>query len=304
MKARPPSALAETAAVAQRLAVLLAAGVAPSSAWQHVAAFTASGVASAVAETDDPVAVPSTIVTAARELAPFDARAWRGLAAAWSVATDAGAPLAAALRDLAGSLRDLAQVQRDVRVALAAPVSTARIVLALPVVGVLFGMLLGFDTATVLFATSIGWTCLVAGGGLVFAASHWNRRLVAAAQPSDPVPGIACDLMAIAMSGGASANRARTVLEHALEHCSLPASLAEVDAVLELSRSAGVPAAELLRAEAQETRREARATAQERAAALGVKLMLPLGVCVLPAFILLGVVPLMVALIGSTVAAF
>lgn len=298
------SALAEAAAVAQRLAVLLAAGVTPSSAWQHVAAFTASGVAAAVAEDDDPVTVPTTIVTAASSLPGFESRAWRGLAAAWSVAMDAGAPLAVALRDLAGSLRDLAQVQRDVRVALAAPVSTARIVLALPAVGVLFGMLLGFDTATVLFATPIGWGCLIAGAGLVFAAARWNRRLVAAAQPRDPVPGIGCDLLAIAMSGGAAASGARTALEGVLERCGLPADLGAADAVLELSRSAGVPAGELLRAQAQESRREARAAAQERAAALSVRLMLPLGVCVLPAFVLVGVVPLMVALVSQTVAGF
>ncbi|MBH0110832.1 hypothetical protein I6E81_11695 [Salinibacterium sp. NG22] len=46
------------------------------------------------------------------------------------------------------------------------------------------------------------------------------------------------------------------------------------------------------------------AAARAGAAALSVRLMLPLGLCVLPAFMVLGVLPLMVAVISSTVAGF
>jgi tight adherence protein B len=73
-----------------------------------------------------------------------------------------------------------------------------------------------------------------------------------------------------------------------------------IDAVLALSQRAGVPAAELLRSEAVERRRDARARAEEQAQTLSVRLMLPLGVCVLPAFMVLGVLPLLVTVIGST----
>ena len=58
--------------------------------------------------------------------------------------------------------------------------------------------------------------------------------------------------------------------------------------------------ADLLRAEAARRRRTARADGAARAAALGVRLMLPLGVCVLPAFVLLGVVPLIVSVVTGT----
>ena len=74
--------------------------------------------------------------------------------------------------------------------------------------------------------------------------------------------------------------------------------------MLALSARAGVPAAALLRAEADEARRDARAAAQKAAAVLGVRLMIPLGVCVLPAFMALGVAPLLIAVISSTVAGF
>jgi tight adherence protein B len=293
------SALSEVAGVTQRLAVLLGAGVAPASAWEHVAASTGSRVAGVVGA--DP---PSSLLAAASELAPLEAGAWRGLAAAWAVATEAGAPLAPSLRAYAHSLRDLAQAQRDVRVALAAPIATARLVMALPIVGILFSFALGFDTIGVLLGTPIGWGCLAIGAGLMFAAARWNGRLVASAQPTEAAPGIECDLMAIAVSGGGSLDRALSSLHSAAARFALPSGTGRIDGVLELSRRAGVPAAELLRAEAEEARRAARSAAQQKAAALSVRLMLPLGLCILPAFVVLGVVPLLVAVVSSTVGAF
>jgi len=297
-----PGGIAEVASVTQRLAVLLSGGVAPASAWQHVAASTSSAVPRVVVAGG--MAHADSLADAAQETRGLERGAWLGLAAAWSVASSAGAPLAPSLRSYAASLRSLAETQRDARVALAAPVATARMVLGLPVVGVLFGLALGFDTMTTLFATPVGWGCLAVGGALMLGALRWNRRLVRAVQPKDPAPGLACDLMAIAMSGGSSPDRARVLVDDAVERFALTADPGSLDEVLDLSQRAGVPAAELLRAEAEELRREARATAQEQAAALSVRLMLPLGLCVLPAFMVLGVVPLLVAVVSSTVGSF
>ena len=299
------SALSEVAAVTQRLAVLLGAGVAPASAWAHVAEASSSTIpARVVASRAEPARLADELAAAAESLGRLDASAWRGLAAAWSVATDAGAPLAPSLRDYARSLRSLAQVQRDVDVALAAPVATARMVMVLPVIGVLFGMALGFNTLGTLFTTPLGWGSLVVGVLLMVLAQSWNRRLVASAQPDDAAPGLECDLMAIAVSGGGALDRARVTLDAAVQRFGLTARGDRIDGVIELSRRAGVPAAELLRAEADDARRNARAEAQEKAARLSVGLMLPLGLCILPAFMVLGVFPLLITVISSTVGTF
>ncbi len=61
-----------------------------------------------------------------------------------------------------------------------------------------------------------------------------------------------------------------------------------------------MPAVTLLRSAAEEARRVARSDAQAAAARLGVRLMLPLGLCVLPAFFAVGVVPLMATVLGAT----
>jgi tight adherence protein B len=295
--ARREADVGRVARVVQRLAVLLAAGVPPRPAWGYL---REGDLPAAVAASDDPV--PEAILGQLAAAPGQEASAWQGLAAAWAVATDAGAPLAPTLRQFAASLRSLADAQRDVAVALASPRATARMVLALPVVGVLFGVILGFDTLRTLVTTPIGWGCLVVGGALLALASLWNRRLVRAAQPADLTPGLVFDLVAIAVSGGAALSRARASVDAALARCGLDIARDEgIEAVLDLSRRAGVPAAELLRAEADERRREARADAQAKAAALAVRLMLPLGLCVLPAFIVLGVVPLLVTVISSTV---
>lgn len=61
----------------------------------------------------------------------------------------------------------------------------------------------------------------------------------------------------------------------------------------------GASAAPLLYAQAQNYRTEAARSAQKRAAALGVKLVMPLGLCSLPAFIAVGVVPVVMAMIPA-----
>lgn len=290
----------------QRLGVLLAAGVAPVSGWAYIAdaargsaATGARGVADAAARGDS---ISEAIVAVAGSRRT-DATAWRGLAAAWLVASDAGAPLAATLAELAASLRSLAQNQRDLETALAGPAATARMVMVLPVVGILFGMALGFDSLRILFTTPPGLVCLALGSVLMLLAQLWNQRLVRRARPVHLTPGLALDLMAIAVSGGASLSRARRVVADARETCGIgnDGSAAAIEEVLELSRRAGIPAAALLRSEATEARRTARSAGERRAATLAVTLMLPLGLCILPAFMLLGVAPLLIAVISSTV---
>lgn len=285
------------AKVAQQVSVLLAAGVVPASAWSYL-----DGV-DAIGET---AARGGDVATALGQqgVGPAENSAWRGFGAAWRVATGAGAPLAPTLERFATSLRSLADAQREADVALSGPIATTRLVMALPVVGVLFGMLLGFNTIGTLLTTGPGIACLVLGALLLLAGSRWNRRLVAAAEPKQLVPGLAFELMAIAVSGGGSLDRARATVVEALATSGFEVSLTEVDRVLDLSRRAGVPAAALLRAEAEEERREARAAAQKAAAVLAVKLMLPLGLCVLPAFMVLAVAPMVIAVISSTVASF
>jgi hypothetical protein len=59
----------------------------------------------------------------------------------------------------------------------------------------------------------------------------------------------------------------------------------------------GVPSSAILYAQAARLRREHFRAAERRAAALGVKLVVPLGLCSLPAFVCLGIVPVLLAML-------
>lgn len=276
----------EVAGTAQRLAVLLQAGVGPMVAWEQLDKPVARAVAGRLRAG---VAAPVAISEAGD--------AWRELAAAWQVAVAVGAPLADALRSFAAGMRDAVDTIDDVSVALAEPAGTARLMLWLPAAGVLLGVALGFDTARILVTDPRGIACLVAGLALIFAARAWTHALVRRANPPAALPGAGAELLAIALSGGSSIDNARALVAAAAGDSAVSG---ETDAVLALSRRVGVPAVELLRAEAAEQRRRARTEGRAVAARLGTRLVIPLGVCTLPAFLILGVAPLLLSILDST----
>lgn len=74
-----------------------------------------------------------------------------------------------------------------------------------------------------------------------------------------------------------------------------------VDAV-EFSDHTGVGPAPLIESVARELRDSSRRSRQEAAAALGVRLVVPLGLCILPSFLLLSVVPLIISLLADITA--
>lgn len=273
-------------AAVHRLAVLLEAGIVPARAWELMA------------ESGDVVAAD---VCAARPRAQPVAEtlrghdgAWPHIAAAWHVAETAGAPLAPSLRGFASALRDAQESRDDVRVALAEPAATARLVAWLPLVSVMLSATLGFDLWSAV-TDPLGVVCIVCGVALMLVARRWTSRLAAAARPPDEPPGVQAELIAIALSSGVSVDRALRVVAEADGGEPEPANAA----VLGLSVRAGAPAVELLRAAAADQRHSARTEGRLRAARLGSRLLLPMGVCTLPAFLLLGVAPMLLSVLSA-----
>lgn len=132
-------------------------------------------------------------------------------------------------------------------------------------------------------------------------------------------PTVACELLAVVIAGGASLPRALTALgeasghesaavagrllllgadwEEATEH--LSPRWRHVVAPLRGGWENGVDPTPALRAAAAAWRSRRAARAREEAARLAVRLVLPLGACLLPAFVLVGVVPVVLAAGGS-----
>lgn len=285
---------AEVAEAVRTLAVLLQAGAAPLAAWRHLAE---SGSAVAVGVVAETVEHGRPLVEAIRE----GGGVWRVVAAAWGIAGTVGAPLGEVLRAIAAALEGAGEIRDEVAVALAEPAGTARLMLWLPLVGLLLGGALGFDTATVLLTRPAGWICLAAGLGLLLLARGWTRALVRRAAPPAGIPGIRAELLVVALSGGTAIPRARALVEQELAEGEDAATAEEaIERILRLSAAAGVPAVELLRAEADRARREARTAGRTGAARLSSRLLLPLGICTLPAFLLLGVAPLILSVLSTT----
>jgi Flp pilus assembly protein TadB len=77
------------------------------------------------------------------------------------------------------------------------------------------------------------------------------------------------------------------------------AELAPLGRTLARAHRTGAPVVAAVQRLGDELERAARAQVEERARAVGVRAALPLGLCLLPAFLLLGIVPLVAGLVSS-----
>lgn len=216
----------------------------------------------------------------------------------------AGAPVAEVLECLANIETEQAALQREVTVAAAGPRAARRIVLWMPAVAVLLTAVLGFNTIPVLFGTWYGWLLLLMSGALVLTGHRWSRRLIAHACAEHPSPRIALALIASLLRSGIA-------LQHCVSAVCTEPSLTQghpenvrqalKDAQTQADRW-GAPVAALIEAQAEERAAEDRAQRLTAVHELAERLLLPLGVCVLPAFLLVGVIPAVLSILSSTVA--
>lgn len=225
------------------------------------------------------------------------------VAALFAVATRAGAPLVPALQAEALALRERAQHAREAEIAATGPRMTAKVLALLPAGGVVLAFALGFDVLAAMTRSSLGIVGAIVGVLLGVGGALWTRRLVAAAVPEPGAPGLILELTSVAVRGGLPAMAA---IGLAVE-CA-PAALAHADErriaeeTVRFARRSGAPVAALLVEEAGLRRRRSASEARVSLEKLSVRLLAPLGVCVLPSFLLLGVLPVVSAVISSTVA--
>ncbi|MDQ4492102.1 type II secretion system F family protein [Sinomonas sp. ASV486] len=100
-----------------------------------------------------------------------------------------------------------------------------------------------------------------------------------------------------ALTRAAAALQLGTDWAHAWPDAPPSSDVWQLREALDFAAATGAPSAELLYARARQLRRSRHRDLERRAAALGVRLVIPLGVCSLPAFLCLGVVPVLLAMI-------
>ncbi|KAM9863340.1 type II secretion system F family protein [Leucobacter sp. BZR 635] len=297
--AASPAAAVTAAATATRCAALLRGGMSPT---QTVSAVAQDLRGSETIEVARLVGDGSGVGAA---FARVDGPEWRVLGAAWMLAETSGAPFAPALDRIAAALNGVADVEQKREVLLAGPRMTARLVGWLPLAAVAVGFLLGFDPLPVFF-TPLGGVLLIGGLLLQYLGLRWANSLTGQVAGLDRVAGLECELMWIALAGGAPPSEAlRRVADAAsdcraewIEFASLRAGRPLASA-LATATAVGVSASPLLVDAANKLRAATQSQLEREAERLGVRILIPLACCVLPSFVAIGVVPVIVTLLGD-----
>jgi len=170
----------------------------------------------------------------------------------------------------------------------ATPRATVRLVVWLPIGFMALAQLLGLPILQAITGNALAKIAVAAGVLLLFGARSWSKRILLRSQPIKNSLADEIDLVSIALSAGLSFDRALQRSQ----------SSPEVGVFLEqeriLARSTGAPIAKLALTRADKLRVHAHRASRLRIKEAAVSLMWPLGVAVLPALILLLVIPLSV----------
>jgi len=170
----------------------------------------------------------------------------------------------------------------------ATPRATMRLVVWLPVGFIAFAQLLGLPIVQAVLNNLLARISVAAGIALLLVARLWSKRILLRASPITNSLAEEVDLVALAMSSGLS-------FDKALDRAGVST---EVGPLLSqerlLARCTGAPIAKLILGRADLLRQQTQRANRLRVKEAAVTLMWPLGVAVLPALILLLVIPLTV----------
>lgn len=226
------------------------------------------------------------------------------LAELWTYGHTTGASLSLMLHSTAEAMEEASENARQAQLQLAGPQAATKLVMVLPLLALLGGMAAGYNPIPFLIFQPVGWVLIGAAGGLLWFAHRWSARMVTNSKQTQWASGMPAEAMAMALRSGSSLPHAqawaRRVAQSYLSSMQQDIELELCEQYVRLGNTTGVALADLLRVNAQMLRAQARADSRMAVEKLSVKLMIPLGVCVLPAFIAVGVLPLVASVISST----
>ena len=286
--------------VALRLSSLLRGGLHQSRALEHLA--TQPG-----AEGETAHRICERIEAGLGEsdaIAAEPGEAWNLLAATWHIAEASGAPLAPSLERMSEALSRLQTLSRRREVLLAGPKGSVMLIASLPFVAVIVGELLGVSSARQLISFP-GVLLLVVGLLLLTVGIAWGLAMIRAVTTKDHAAGFEFDLLWIALAGGGSPDRARRIVVHNVDRfravwVNLDAFLeaGEATAALNLAHTSGISLRDLVALQSETLRENTHRDLERDAERLALKVLLPLGMFVLPAFICIGVIPLLLGMLS------
>jgi len=220
-----------------------------------------------------------------------------------SVAKESGSSVANEIDAVAKLVRARDRFTQRIQVAHANPKSTSRLVIWLPLLTLAMAQLVGWDVIGTLSERPIVFVSFLSGLCLLLTSKLVTSRMLKRVQPQETISGFYLLGVALATSGGANLFKAqelvsKTYIEYFGQEPPAP-ELLELDQIEQLVSKTGARVSELLLRQSQSMQDAENLKTEIKIEKLGVRLMLPLGLGVLPAFVLLAIVPLMVTMLGS-----
>lgn len=223
-----------------------------------------------------------------------------------SFGRELGIPLAQLLSDRGRQLESWNQQTRALESAFAAPKSTARLVAGLPLLSLVMAQIAGLDPWSAIVNNQLAQLAVALGSFLLVLGWLVMKKMTAAATPQPADPGKFLNLFAESLLSGLPTRECfeRSCMQLGLTEASIDEGeieqqVAEASRLIDYSSSSGSSLRDLLLAQAEIRRAESFARQREAIERLAIRLMIPLGLVVLPAFALIGVIPVTIGMLSS-----
>ena len=193
------------------------------------------------------------------------------------------------LEALADRIENETRLLEQIELAAAPPRATARLVSLLPLVCLGFAQVLGIDVLGAITHNPAALVSMLIGALLLVANQRWLHKLLSSAElkAKTQVAGLrALGHISLQLSAGVTAGSIRR-----------QGPPPEVDEIFELAQTHGVALQPLLRSQLRHLELRARYELERSLASLAIKLLVPIGLLVLPALVFLAVVPAGLALL-------
>lgn len=200
----------------------------------------------------------------------------------------AGGPIAKTLDRLASVVNTREQTSRELELAIAGPKASSRLVMSLPLLVFVGSGIAGLPIFIVLANSPLVWGSLSLGLLMFWLGSRWTNRILARAKPNPKDPGLELDSLAIAIQAGLPLRTAAEL-----------ARISDTTELQELATGSGIAISELVIDRADSLRLEQFNADRLKIQKASVAVLWPLGLTVLPAFVLIAIVPVGTALIQS-----
>ena len=223
--------------------------------------------------------------------------------AIWKLAIGSGGAVSGSIESLGEIFRAASRQQRNTELAFAGPKATAKLVAWLPIAGLLLAQLFGLEPVRAILTNPLAFGAVAFGAVLLLVGHLWSRAIIRKAAPNEEDPGLFFDAVRFGMEAGMpltpSIEQATEVFQQELNLLPSKDVVSRLARIGEWNRSSGASISNLLAGEAT-ARREALWFAESQTLSkLSVKLMLPLGLVTLPAFVLSSIVPVAISLLSS-----